>query len=103
MIDKNSKYRAIENVYNRKYFILSTVFDFVVHLTPTITVFLIFLLEAIDNQTNRFFDPTKVFTIISFVGMTYSPVKSLFTSVINAIDGSSAFKIIQQFLKIEDI
>lgn len=86
---KNAEHRKIENYYNKKYFILANVYELVINLTPTLTVFLIFILKLL---VDRDFDTARIYTILSFVGMTYSPTKSLLNTIVLVLDGRDALR-----------
>lgn len=88
---KNAEHRKIENYYNKKYFILANVYELVINLTPTLTVFLIFILKLLVD-TDRDFDTARIYTILSFVGMTYSPTKSLLNTIVLVLDGRDALR-----------
>lgn len=88
----------MENKYNKKYFILSNTFDLVIYMTPTVTVFLIFILKIIV-EPDKTLEMTMVYTILSFVGMTYTPIRSLMATVVSTLDGVAAFKKLEMLFK----
>lgn len=89
IIKKNRKFRGKENELNKKYFFLSNIYDMVINLTPALSVFLIFLLQMLLNG-GKSFDTATVYSTLSFIGMTYSPTKSLLNVIITVINGKAA-------------
>lgn len=70
----------------------------VINLTPALSVFLIFLLQMLLNGGSNF-DTSTVYSTLAFIGMTYSPTKSLMAVIITVVNGKAALMRIDDFLQ----
>lgn len=98
---KNLEYLKQENKFNNIYFLLNSVFELIISVFPTLTVLLIFVIEGIYGD-NRF-DTVAAYTMISVVGLVYSPAKQLFSQIIKTIDGNNALKRISHLMEAEEM
>ena len=97
-MDRNRKFRQLENVKNRWYFTLANLYDLLINLTPVLTVLIIFLLELLTRGTSRL-DTVRVYTVLSFVGMTYGPSKSLLNVMVGWTNAKEAFSRLSSFIE----
>lgn len=102
IINKNRQFREKENQANQRYYTLANIYDLVINLSPTLTVFIIFLIQLLVS-TSSSFDTAQVYTVLSFVGMTYGPTKSLLNTIVVSLDGTAALRKIDHLLKAEEI
>jgi hypothetical protein len=98
---KNLESLKRENNCNNIYFLLNSVFELIINVLPTLTVLIMFVIEGIYGD-GRQFDTVAAYTMISVVGMVYSPVKQLFVQIIRTIDGNNAVKRICHLLEAEE-
>jgi len=98
VVERNRRFRHQENAKNQQYFTLANAYDLLINLTPTLSVLFIFLLEVATARKSRL-SPALVYTILSFVGMTYAPSKSLVSMMVGWRRAKSAFERIARFLQ----
>jgi hypothetical protein len=72
------------------------VFELIINVFPTLAILLIFVIELVSGGGN--FDTVTAYTMISVVGMIYTPAKQLFNQIIQTIDGNNALRRINHLL-----
>lgn len=64
---------------------------------------MIFVFDLAISGTDSSFDTKTVYTLISYIGLIYSPLKSLPTAIINCIVAYVSFERMERLSKIEEV
>lgn len=101
IMKKNKEIREVENQANQNFYTLQSVSSTLANMAPTVIILIILLVQALTTYQADF-TIAKIYTVLAYVGMSYSPAKSFFEVIFLAIEGFAALKKIDVLLKLPE-
>ena len=97
---KNTDYRVLENKYNKKIFLLNSVYTFIVNFAPPLAILLTFVIDlAVSGQSK--FSTTQVYSIITYIALIQAPLNNLPSTIVLGIQTIASCRRINHFFNAE--